>query len=281
MTGPLDVTGMLGPERESLLGLLRGLPADAWDRPTECPEWTVQGIALHVLGDDLSLLARQRDGATNGLVLYALDHPGVQFRALLDGFNEQWVRAASFLGTELVIDLLELAGAWSDSFYREVGLETVSGEPVGLFADAEPSPYWKVIAREYVERVVHQSQIRRAVGAPELDGRVASEAARVSAHLLAAWLGEHRAEEGTAIAISFGDLGTWSWVRDGDRWRVDEGASGVPEATVSIAAGAAIRALTRGISAAELDRMVTVDGDVALARGALDLAAPLLARPQP
>ena len=95
--GLLDVTPALAPERAALLDLLRGLSTEDWERPTECPEWTVKGLVLHVLGDDLSLLSRQRDASLDGLTLYAIDHPGVTFRALLDGFNEQWVTAASFL----------------------------------------------------------------------------------------------------------------------------------------------------------------------------------------
>src|SRR6185369_16707594 len=96
----LDLTSMLQPERAVLLELLRSLSADDWNRPTECPAWNVKGIALHVLGDDLSLLSRQRDASTDGLTLLAADHPGLRFRALLDGFNEQWVTASQFLSNE-------------------------------------------------------------------------------------------------------------------------------------------------------------------------------------
>src|SRR5262249_55985016 len=152
----------LRPERASLLTLLGGMSASDWERPTECLAWSVKGLALHILGDDLSLLARQRDESTNSLLLYAQDHPGLGFRELLDGFNEQWVTAATFLSHALVIELLRLVGEWSDTFYCEVELHTDSQEPVGFFASDQPSPYWQVIAREYVERVVHQSQIRRA-----------------------------------------------------------------------------------------------------------------------
>jgi hypothetical protein len=35
-------------------------------------------------GADLSLLSRQRDEAVNGLVLFAEDHAGPDFRQLLD-----------------------------------------------------------------------------------------------------------------------------------------------------------------------------------------------------
>ena len=57
-TGPPDVTRVLRPERAVLLELLRGLSSEEWERTTECPAWDVKGIALHVLGDDLSLLTR-------------------------------------------------------------------------------------------------------------------------------------------------------------------------------------------------------------------------------
>jgi Mycothiol maleylpyruvate isomerase N-terminal domain len=61
------------PERDALLELLRELAPRDWTRPTECPAYPIKGIATHVLGDDLSLLSRQRDGAVQGL-LYRLPH---------------------------------------------------------------------------------------------------------------------------------------------------------------------------------------------------------------
>ena len=169
------------PERAALLDLLRALSDDEWARPTECPAWTVKGIALHVLGDDLSLLTRQRDASTDSLTLFAEDHPGFTFRQLLDGFNDQWVATARFVSVELLLTLLELVGEESASFYETVGLDTVAVEPVQFFATLDPSPYWQVIAREYVERFVHQSQIRRALGRPELAGELVTVAARVHA----------------------------------------------------------------------------------------------------
>src|SRR4029078_2194994 len=103
--GPLDVTPALAPERATFLELLRSLSAEDWERPTECPEWSVKGLVLHVLGDDLSLLSRQHGASLESLTHYAIDTPGVTFRPLLDGFNEQWVTAASFLSIELVLEL--------------------------------------------------------------------------------------------------------------------------------------------------------------------------------
>jgi len=55
----LDITGLLASERQAFLEVLRCLDGAAWQLPTECPSWTVKGIALHVLGDDLSLPDRE------------------------------------------------------------------------------------------------------------------------------------------------------------------------------------------------------------------------------
>jgi uncharacterized protein (TIGR03083 family) len=276
--GPLDVTPALAPERATFLELLRGLTAEDWERPTECPEWTVKGLVLHVLGDDLSLLSRQRDASLDGLTIYAIDHPGVTFRALLDGFNEQWVRAATFLSVDLVLELLRLVGEWSDSFYREVGLETVAREPVGLFAQSEPSPYWQVIAREYVERFVHQSQVRRAVGAPELDGELVTWAARVTAHLFAAWLVEFPSPVGTTIGMEVEGAGRWTVLRDDGGWRAEDGGDGA-DALVTVPRAVAVPALSRGVALDELWDQLAITGDSELARGALDVFLPLLIQP--
>lgn len=160
----LVVLDALRPERGALLEVLETLETDDWARPTECPAYTVKGIATHLLGDDLSLLSRQRDAAENGLMQMAHDLPGADFRTLLDAFNDRWVTAAGFLSNEVVIELLRGTGEWTASYYEAVDPDA-PGEPVGFFGSSSPaSPFWQAIAREYMERWVHHSQIRRAVG---------------------------------------------------------------------------------------------------------------------
>jgi uncharacterized protein (TIGR03083 family) len=276
---PLDLTPMLRPERMALLDLLRSLSADDWERPTECPAWTTKGIALHILGDDVSLLTRQRDASTDSLTLFALDHPGLSLRGLLDGFNEQWVAASSFLSNELVIALLALVGDWSETFYRDVGLDTMSREPVGLFAETEPSPYWQVIAREYLERFIHQSQIRRAVGTSELGGELVTAAARVVMHLLAVWIHDYAPATGSAITVDFGAVGTWTWQRAADRWSVLEGSGDRATAWIAVSPAATVAMLSRGMAQGEVVTSLTIAGDEPLARGVIDIVAPLVALP--
>jgi uncharacterized protein (TIGR03083 family) len=277
---PLDSTPMLQPERTALLDLLRGLRPEDWDRPTECPAWNVKGIALHILGDDLSLLSRQRDASTDSLTIFATAHPGLTFRSLLDGFNEQWVTASAFLSAESLIGLLWIVGDWSDAFYREVGLDTLSREPVGLFAQTEPSPYWQVIAREYVERFVHQSQIRRAVGAPDLDGDVVVWAATVVVHILAAWLADYAPAVGSTIEIDFGVPSRLCvWERTAERWVVRDEGTADAAARISVEPGSTVAMLSRGITTTAAAEALTISGDAALARGAIEIVAPLLAPP--
>jgi uncharacterized protein (TIGR03083 family) len=158
------VLDVLPPERAALLRTLEDLDPTDWTRSTECPSYSVKGIATHVLGDDLSLLSRQRDSAEDSIVQMAAELPGADFRTLLDTFNDRWVAAARFLSTDLLLELLRLTGDWTASYYGAVD-PAAPGEPVGLFgATGSSSPFWHAIAREYMERWVHHSQVRRAVG---------------------------------------------------------------------------------------------------------------------
>ena len=160
--GPIDVRPILVAERELMLALLTTLTPDQWDAPTECPAWSVKGIALHVLGDDLSLIARQRDAALASIpiepTLPDWDHAPEN---LLDRFNERWVHAATFMSAPLIIELLTASGTATDDWYSTVDPGSV-GEIVMLFGP-DPAPYWAIAAREYLERWVHHLQIRRAL----------------------------------------------------------------------------------------------------------------------
>ncbi|MGH9029264.1 MAG: maleylpyruvate isomerase family mycothiol-dependent enzyme [Acidimicrobiales bacterium] len=166
------VLAVYRPERTALVSLLEGLTPGDWSRRTECPAYPVKGVATHVLGDDLSLLSRQRDDARNGLALLAEELPGADFRTLLDTFNDRWVAAASFLSNELLLKLLRLSGECTAAYYERVDPAT-PGESVGLFGAAQggTSPFWQAIAREYLERWIHHSQIRRALGIGSLADR--------------------------------------------------------------------------------------------------------------
>lgn len=280
--GRLDVADRLPEERRELLTLLDGLDAAAWDLSTECPAWTVQGVALHVLGDDLSLLSRQRDEAANGLILYAQDHAGLGFQELLDGFNERWVTGAGFLSTRLITTLLALTGAETAAYYGSVD-PGAPGEPVGFFggrqAGVTTSPFWQAIAREYVERVVHQQQIRRAVGAPDLAPTLVVPAAEAVALGVAALLPPLDAVPGTTVVLAAVDLGVWTLERTGDdAWQLHRGRAAEPDAELRLDADDAVTAVTRGLTRAQAREALTegASGDPTLVGVAATAVAELL-----
>jgi uncharacterized protein (TIGR03083 family) len=276
MIPPLDLTGMLEPERRTFLDLLADLGDEDWDARTECPAWTVKGVALHVLGDDLSLLSRQRDEATNGLILYAETHPGLDFRQLLDGFNEQWVEAATFLSPLLMIELLRLTGEWTASFYRSVDLEQ-PGEPVGFFGSSGSSPYWQAVAREYVERWVHQHQIRRALRRPDLGREFLEPAAAVVARSLAAHLPALDAAPGTVLVLTVRDVASWSYTLGEDGWMLEDGGSADAAVELALPCVDATSVLSRGRSRDDVRAAFEVSGDDGLGGRALRVISAMAA----
>lgn len=275
MAGEPDVAevvdgGWLRRERDAFLILLSDLGDDHWERPTECPAWNVKQVALHVLGDDFSLLSRQRDDAVNGLLLYAEDHPGGDFRQLLDGFNEQWVTASTFVSTGLMVELLRLTGDWTAGFYESVDPMTL-GEPVGFFGSSEPSPYWQIATREFVERWVHQHQIRRAVGAPEMGREFLAVAAGAFVRSLAMRLEGLGLSDRSAIGIEIPGVATWTLRRDDDRdfWSLSTGTSSDLIATIVLRADTATRLLSRGPIPTEGGDAAAATGDPAVGNAAL------------
>jgi uncharacterized protein (TIGR03083 family) len=102
------VTHLFPPERASLVELLSSLPAGQWQAPTVCPGWSVKDVALHLLGDDIDLLSRRRDGAATA------DAPS---------------QPAGF--QELVVSLDRLNQTW---------VEGPAGSPPGCCASCSPSP---------------------------------------------------------------------------------------------------------------------------------------------
>ena len=58
---PILVVDLFPEILDALLSLLGGLSADAWQRPSACPGWSVKDVALHLLGVEVGNLSRRRD----------------------------------------------------------------------------------------------------------------------------------------------------------------------------------------------------------------------------
>jgi uncharacterized protein (TIGR03083 family) len=154
--GPkVDARPLFERDRAALLQLLRDLDTDDWPRPTAAAPWTVRDIVAHLLGDDVSRLSRSRDHhAGPG------PKPGETIGTFLDGYNQQWMDAASRVSQLVLLSLLEVTTAETLELWRNADLDAM-GEPVS-WASPGPAPVWLDCARDFTEYWVHQLQIREA-----------------------------------------------------------------------------------------------------------------------
>ena len=257
---PLDVKSVLRSERDAFVALLEDLSPDDWRRPTECPAWTVLGIALHVLGDDLSLLARQRDVAQPAVFRNDVGAWAGSYSSL-DAFNEHWVEAAQFFSPRLVVDTLRATGDWTFDWYTTVD-PTSLGESVAFVSD-DPAPYWMIAAREYLERWIHQLQVRRAVHRPGL-----LESRFVVPAVAAVMRGFPRAfrplpfADGTAVALAIDDADGAGWTvrRDGGDWSLHDGAAETPTVRLGLDLRSAALLFSRALPREAVRASLAVEG---------------------
>lgn len=225
----MDTADLLPEVRAGLVALLRDLDDREWDRDTACPGWNVADIARHLVGVELGNVSRRRDG-------HRVDPPPrADLPAWLDGFNEQWVRAARLLSPRVLADLLDVAGGWFEAHVARLDLDA-AGPPV-WWVGPEAAPVWLDVAREYTERWVHQQQIRDATDRPGLAGvRHAGPVVATFVHALPRSLAGAGAAPGTTLdLVVTGDGGgMWHAVRDGaDAWDLRPGPSPAPACTLT------------------------------------------------
>lgn len=274
--GPLDVVDVMRVERSRFVELLRTLDDDEWHRSTECPAYDVKGVAAHILGDDFSLLSRQRDSAEPGVFRDLAD--GGSFGEALDRFNDRWVDAVHFFSAPVLVDLLVLSGEWTAEWYSTVDGNAL-GEPVFFFGATGPSPHWQAAAREYVERWVHHHQILRALGRTGLDDdEVLLPAAEVVTRGLAAHLGDLGVGDGARVVLDLERGPAWTLERAGDHWDVFNGAGEDATVTLTFPRGRAAALWSRGVPVAEVADHISARGDPTVAGRALQLIAAVAGR---
>ena len=268
---PVLVVDLLPEERERLLALLADLGEEAWRRPTGCPGWTVHDIALHLLGDDLGILSRMRDGFTP-----FSPGPDEGIVPFLNRLNADWVTAARRLSPRILRGLLRLAGEETHAYFSSLDPFALGG-PVS-WAGPAPAPHWLGIAREYTERWVHQQQIREALGAPSLaEPRLLGPVLATFVRALPHTFRDVAAPAGTAASLRIdGEAGgEWSVVRSSaGRWELFEGLPGdPPDALVLLDQDTAWRLFTTGIDAGDAEPRASIEGNVPLGRQVLRTVA--------
>ena len=256
--------GDLFPELlDSLLDLLSGLSDDEWAAPTVCPGWSVKDLAGHLLGDDVGMLSRRRDGYRRGNVAIAGWDDLVAF---INRQNAEWVETARRLSPRLLCAMLRLTGDQVSEFFQSLDPHAL-GDPVD-WAGPEPAPVWLDLAREYTERWHHQQQIRDAVGKPGLlEPRYLAPALDAFARALPHTYRDVAAAEGTLVALTVtgAACGSWFVLREQASWRLYLDVARQPDAQVVLDQDIAWRLFTRGIGEEAARERAAIAGDQRLA----------------
>jgi uncharacterized protein (TIGR03083 family) len=269
--GPVIVTDLCPVILADLLVLLSGLSEEDWRRPTVCAEWSVKDVALHLLGDDVGVLSRQRDRFSAGVS--ARDWQDLV--ALLSEANELWVRASrNRISPRLLCDLLALTGAQVSAYFASLDPYATGG--VVSWAGPDPAPVWLDLAREYTERWHHQQHIRDAVGKPGLkEPRYLAPVLDTFVRALPFTYREVAAEEGDVVAVTITGRsgGRWALRRERQAWNLYIMGSMRPRAEVVMDEEIAWRLFTRGMDREQGLSTIQRIGDTLLASKVLDAVA--------
>ena len=267
---PIIIVDLFAEILEELINLLSSLSTEDWDKPTACASWSVKDVALHLLGDDIGMLSRKRDGHSSAASIESWD----ELVALINDWNEMWVQAGRRMSSRLLIDLLRFTGAQVCEYFRSLAPYSIGG-PVS-WAGPDPAPVWLDLAREYTERWHHQQHIRDAVDKPGL------KQPRFFAPVLDAFIRalphtyrETNAPAGRLVALTiFGESGgQWSLLRERENWNLYLEVSRKPHAEVIVDEDIAWRIFTKGLCKNEARDKVMVVGDQSLGLRVLDVVS--------
>ena len=258
---PRDYAGLFAVERDRLTELLASLRAPDWERPSPCPGWTVLGLCCHLVGDDLGLLARNRDGFPGTPAPAGSE---AEFAAWLDELQAEWVRAARRLSPRLVTDLLRWAGPQISTMFAD---EDVRARTASVsWAGPDLVPAWLGQARELSEYWIHRQQILQALGRPsDLRADLAGPVLDALRWAYPYRLARAPAQPGDTVSISVtGPLArTWHLVAAEIGWQFGDQPGPRLAGSLAMNAEQAWRLLTNNMPAAG-QAALTLSGDDAI-----------------
>lgn len=266
---PIIVVDLFPPLLNALLELLAGLSDVDWQSPTVCKDWSVKDIAAHLLGGDVSILARKRDHYLfSGNPIKDWE----ELVALINHLNAVWVKATERLSPRLLSEMLRFTGEQVSDYFKTLDPQAM-GDPVS-WAGNEPAPVWLDLAREYTERWHHQQQIRDAVGKPgKKEQKYFAPVLDAFVRALPHTYRNVEAADGTLIRLTItGDAGgRWSLLRENEQWNLYVDVERKPHAELMIDQDIAWRLFTKGISKELALSQASINGDEVLALNALNM----------
>ena len=257
-------TSQLFPELlTGLLDLLNTLGGKDWTKRIPGKAWSVKDVASHLLGVDVGVLSRERDGYVALSKEIGSDRELVEFVKTL---NDTWIQAAQRLSPRLLCDLLRVTGHQLNDYFQSLD-PYVLGDPVS-WAGLDRAPNWFRIAREFTERWHHQQHIREAVARPGyMETRFLKPVLDTFMRALPHTYRSVEAGEGTIIDVTIsGDSGDrWLLVRERHRWSLYLGSVAHVTAAVIIPQEIAWKLFTKWLTKEEALKVSEVRGDSSLA----------------
>ena len=267
---PVDTRPLFRPVTSGLVEVLRGVPAEAWARPTIAGSWLVRDVVAHLIDLMLRRLSFHRDRMAPPPPPRPIASER-DFTAFINGLNAEWVTAARRLSPQVLTDLLAKAGDDLSDWFEALPLEAPALFGVS-WAGEQESAGWFDVGREFAEIWHHQQQIRLAVDAPPLDDpRCLRAALAVSVRALPHAYRDLSADQGTAIVLHITGAagGSWTLLREGAGWELRTGEAEGAVTRVTLGEDNAWRLLFNALPEREAARAAAVTGRA-------ELAVPLL-----
>jgi uncharacterized protein (TIGR03083 family) len=273
---PIKAGPYLNRERSSLLALIASFQDDDWKKQTVCPGWDVHALVRHIIHNDLNRLSAQRDGHV--LDLIPVHKPLAEIVTELNHRNHTQVEASANWSYKLCLDLVSWLGPRTELHLRMLPPNGPAWVVSWAMA-SNPAPGWLDVARELVERWVHQQQIRLATSRPPLtDPRLFRLVLDTMMRALPATFQGVDAPAGTEVHVFADDPVDrhWAVASTGNGWAMVK-RSRHPAAAVHAEPEVLWRRAVRMIGRSEAVSHSRLEGDSALAERVFDLRGALVA----
>jgi uncharacterized protein (TIGR03083 family) len=247
----------------SIIGLLEGLPVDAWSLPA-LPGWDVHDVVAHLVGTERMLLGVDRpDMALPG-------QPMEHVKNEIGRLNEAWVVALRGKTSGDLLDLLRAVTAerlGALDAMDQADFDAPSWTPVG------EATYGRFMEVRVFDSWMHEQDIREAVGQPGHDSGAVVEQSLVEVMRALGYVVGKRAgaPDGWSMTIRLtGPVERDISIEVDGRARVVDELDGPPAATMTLPSTLFFR-LAGGRLAADLvvDR-IELDGDMEMAQRVVD-----------
>ncbi|MCC9311979.1 maleylpyruvate isomerase family mycothiol-dependent enzyme [Kitasatospora sp. RB6PN24] len=177
---------------ESISDLLALLPEDSWNRPTECPGWSVRDVVSHVIAVESELLGDPRPIHSLPRDLF---HVKTDLQRYLElPVDKRRCHTAPEMTAELEYVIIRRSRALRNATTGPDDLVPMPTGPASVQV-----PYHELLRRRVLDVWVHEQDLRRALRLP---GNLDSPAAQVTRDLLLQGLPRTVAKEAGAPAGS-------------------------------------------------------------------------------